>query len=156
MFIYKLETLDKEIWHIMRRICLIYTKYFNEKYQLAGHLFQGRYHAVIVEDDGYLLQTSRHIHLNPVKACMVDRPADYPWSSYTTYLGMQASSLITVEKILGFSGITAGSYIKTLWKTFHSSIQEKKSFRKAWGKMNNGYHGKKFCYCRYRWISCRN
>ena len=61
----QLETKDVEIWHIMRNINLLYTKYFNNKYNFVGHLFQGRYKSEIIENDTYNLETSRYIHLNP-------------------------------------------------------------------------------------------
>ncbi len=55
-----------------------------------GHLFQGRYKSIIVDKDNYLLALSRYIHLNPVRASMVPRPEDYPWSSYCYYIGRAA------------------------------------------------------------------
>ena len=61
-----LETEQTEIWKIMKRINQIYAAYYNEKYRLTGHLFQGRYKSCLVENDSYFLQTSRYIHLNPV------------------------------------------------------------------------------------------
>ncbi len=98
----QIETINCEIWHIMKYINLVYTKYFNEKYNLIGHLFQGRYNAEIIADDAYTLQTSRYIHLNPVKAKMVSNPADYPWSSYNVFMGVQASELVNEYKILKY------------------------------------------------------
>ena len=52
-----------------------------------GHLFQGRYQAVLVERDSYLLELVRYIHLNPVRTGMVKAPRDYPWSGHRAYLG---------------------------------------------------------------------
>jgi len=75
---------------------------FNKKYNLVGHLLQGRYHAEIMEDDAYTLQTSRYIHLNPVKAKMVNNPVDYRWSSYDVYMGIRVSELLSEEKILRY------------------------------------------------------
>ena len=54
------------------------------------------------EDDAYTLQTSRYIHLNPVKAKMVNNPVDYRWSSYDVYMGLRVSELISEEKILRY------------------------------------------------------
>ena len=98
----QLETKDVEIWNIMRYINLAYTKYFNNKYNFIGHLFQGRYKAEIIENDAYNLQTSRYIHLNPVKAKMVEFPIDYKWSSYGAYMGKVKSEIIADEKILSY------------------------------------------------------
>lgn len=78
----QIETKDIKIWEIKRYINLSYTKYFNNKYNFIGNLFQERYRAEIIESDAYNLQTSRYIHLNPVKAAMVEMPVEYKWSSY--------------------------------------------------------------------------
>jgi hypothetical protein len=84
----------------MKYINSLYSKYYNEKYKVVGHLFQGRYHAEIIEDEVYALQISRYIHLNPVKAKMVNNPSMYAWSSYSVYLGSRRSDIVTVDKIL--------------------------------------------------------
>lgn len=94
-----LDTSDKEIWLIMKKINQLYAAYFNEKNQLIGHLFQGRYKSSLVQNDAYFLQTSRYIHLNPVKAKMVSYAEDYLWSSYRTFIGMDQNKIVTVEKI---------------------------------------------------------
>ena len=98
----QIETKDVEIWHIMRYINLLYTKYFNNKYNFIGHLFQGRYKSEIIENDTYNLETSRYIHLNPVKANMVNTPIEYKWSSYDTYMGQRKSEIVSEEKILSY------------------------------------------------------
>lgn len=97
-----LETGEKEIWIIMKRINQLYAAYYNNKYGLIGHLFQGRYRSCLVRDDSYFLQTSRYIHLNPVKAKLVSHPEDYPWSSYRTMIGMACLSMINTEKTLSY------------------------------------------------------
>ncbi|WP_077369471.1 transposase [Anaerosalibacter sp. Marseille-P3206] len=98
----QIETKNVEIWNIMRYINLLYTKYFNNKYNLVGHLFQGRYRAEIIESDSYNLQTSRYIHLNPVKAAMVESPIEYKWSSYGVYMGEIKKDIVTDERILSY------------------------------------------------------
>lgn len=98
----QLETKDIEIWHIMRHLNLLYTKYFNNKYNFIGHLFQGRYKSEIIENDAHNLQTSRYIHLNPVKASMVEYPLEYKYSSYDIYMGYRESDIISDEKILSY------------------------------------------------------
>ena len=67
-----------------------YTRYFNRKHERVGHLFQGRYRGIVVEKERYLLELSRYIHLNPVRAKIVDRPEAYGWSSYRGYIGQQS------------------------------------------------------------------
>ena len=72
---------------IMRHINGAYTTYYNVKRHHAGHLFQGRYKAIVVEADQYALELSRYIHLNPVRAGIVEAPEHYRWSSYSSYVG---------------------------------------------------------------------
>jgi REP element-mobilizing transposase RayT len=62
-----------------------YTQRFNWRHFRSGHLFQGRYKSIIVQNDAYLLQLSYYIHRNPLRAGIVKRLADYPWSSYRVY-----------------------------------------------------------------------
>lgn len=89
----------------MHNINTSYTVHINRKYDRWGHLFQGRYKSIIVDKDNYLLALSRYIHLNPVRASMVSRPEDYPWSSYFYYIGRAAAPpyLYTVSTLAYFS-----------------------------------------------------
>jgi REP element-mobilizing transposase RayT len=82
-----LETMRVFLSEIMRQLNGIYTQHFNRHHRRVGHLFQGRYKAILVEKDSYLLELSRYLHLNPVRAGIVNRPQDYRWSSYLKYLG---------------------------------------------------------------------
>ena len=59
-----------------------YVMYINKTYQRTGTLWEGRYKSTLVDSDNYFLLVSRYIELNPVRANMVDHPAEYPWSSY--------------------------------------------------------------------------
>lgn len=72
---------------MMQRLLTSYTQYFNQKYKRVGHLFQGRYKAMLCDKDGYLLELVRYIHLNPVRAGKVSKAEDYEWSSHCYYLG---------------------------------------------------------------------
>ena len=82
-----LETPQGDLLKVMHGINSGYTGYFNRKYKRTGHLFQGRYKAILVEKDNYLLELSRYVHLNPVRAKAVERPEQYRWSSYCGYIG---------------------------------------------------------------------
>lgn len=62
-----------------------YTSYFNRRHRLVGHLFQGRYKAILIENEGHYWEISRYIHLNPVRARLAERPEDWAWSSYGGY-----------------------------------------------------------------------
>ena len=82
-----METLHPNLSKSVQWINVSYAVYFNRKYKRNGHLFQGRFKSVLVDADSYLKQLSRYIHLNPVRAGIVDRPTDYDWSSYTAFIG---------------------------------------------------------------------
>jgi REP element-mobilizing transposase RayT len=101
-----LETPEGNLSQIMRHINGAYTTYFNVKRKRSGHLFQGRYKAILVEADEYAAELSRYIHLNPVKAGMVTAPEEYEWSSYRHYIGLtEAPAWLKTSFILGwFSG----------------------------------------------------
>ena len=82
-----LETPKGNLLKVMHGINSRYTGYINRRYKRSGHLFQGRYKAIIVDKDAYLLPLSRYLHLNPVRAKIVDKPELYRWSSYPGYIG---------------------------------------------------------------------
>jgi REP element-mobilizing transposase RayT len=97
------ETPRGNLSQIMRHINGAYTTYFNIKRQRSGHLFQGRYKAILVEADAYALELSRYIHLNPVRANMVDKPEDYTWSSYGNYIAQnRVPDWLDTTFILGY------------------------------------------------------
>lgn len=87
---------------LIGRIHSIYTRYFNHKYDYVGHLFQGRHHQELIKNDIQLLEASRYIHLNPVKANLVKYPEHYPWSSYKTLIGRSEDDLICSDVILNY------------------------------------------------------
>ncbi len=82
-----LETPHANLSQILHLLNGSYTTYFNVKRKRAGHLFQGRFKAILVEADQYALELSRYMHLNPVRAGMTKEPATYQWSSYLAYIG---------------------------------------------------------------------
>lgn len=99
------ETPHGNLSEIMRHVNGAYTTYFNVKRKRAGHLFQGRYKAIVVEADEYALELSRYIHLNPVRAGMVSRPEDHEWSSYRCYAGFTTEPVwLTSHLVLGNLG----------------------------------------------------
>jgi REP element-mobilizing transposase RayT len=69
-----------------------FTRYFNKRHTRVGHLYQGRFHATLVDRDAYLLEVTRYVHLNPVRAGLVGRPEEYPWSSYRVYIGAERAT----------------------------------------------------------------
>jgi len=96
-----IETPEGNLSRVMHYINGSYTTYINIKKKRSGHLFQGRYKAILVEQDSYLVELSRYIHLNPVRAGLVDRPEEYPYSSYSVFISGQADDLVRGDLILG-------------------------------------------------------
>ena len=94
-----IETPDKNLSKIMHYLNSSYTTYVNIKRKRSGHLFQGRYKAILVDRDNYLLELNKYIHLNPVRAKMVERPEDHPYSSYDAYISGN-DELVTVAPVL--------------------------------------------------------
>jgi putative transposase len=84
-----------------------YTQYFNRRHQRVGHVFQGRFKAILVQKEAYLLELARYIVLNPVRAQMVRSAKDWPWSSYRATAGYTDNHpCLTTDWILaGFSEI---------------------------------------------------
>ncbi len=85
------ETPDGNLSKGMRQLNGVYTQISNRRYRRSGHLFQGRYKAVLVDRDSYLLELSRYVVLNPVRAGMVRDAGDWLWSSYLAMVGAEAS-----------------------------------------------------------------
>ncbi|MBL4622446.1 MAG: transposase [Immundisolibacteraceae bacterium] len=81
------ETIDGNLSKGMRQLNGVYTQHYNRSHNRAGHVFQGRYKAVHVDKEAYLLELSRYVVLNPVRAGMVDQAADWAWSSYPGMIG---------------------------------------------------------------------
>ncbi len=84
----------------MRKIGTGYTNYFNKRYDRTGHLFQGKYKSVLIENDEYLIHLSRYIHLNPIKnkGASIKQLNKYKYSSYLDYTGkINFPSLISKE-----------------------------------------------------------
>jgi hypothetical protein len=95
------ETPDGNLSIGMRQLNGIYTQAYNRRHRRVGHLFQGRFKAILVEKEGYLLEVCRYVVLNPVRARAVDRPSRWKWSSYGGTAGMsQAHAALTTDWIL--------------------------------------------------------
>jgi putative transposase len=78
---------------VMQPFMVSYTKAVNKQNKRVGPLFQGPFHAKLIKDDGHLLLLSQYIHLNPVRAKLVDKPEDWVYSSYQDYLGLRRGTL---------------------------------------------------------------
>lgn len=85
-----IETPEGNLSRGMRQLNGVYTQQHNRRHSRVGHVFQGRYKAVLVEKQSYLLELARYIVLNPVRAQMVRTAGEWPWSSYRSSIGLQA------------------------------------------------------------------
>lgn len=85
------ETVEGNLAGGMRQLNGVYTQYINRTHARVGHVFQGRYKAILVEKDAYLLELARYVVLNPVRAGMVADTADWPWSSHAALTGAQSA-----------------------------------------------------------------
>src|SRR5664279_2476043 len=85
-----LQTQQPNLSRLMRHINGEYTRAHNRRHGLTGHIFQGRFHAVLVDCDAYLIEVCRYVELNPVRAGLVDKPEDWRWSSFRAHVGLDA------------------------------------------------------------------
>jgi len=92
----------EDVTKAIKRITVSYVYYFNKKYKRVGHLFQDRFKSEVIEQDSNILCLARYIHQNPVKAGIVQKAADYRWSSYSGYLdrGNCLAKMLDVDIIL--------------------------------------------------------
>lgn len=95
-----IKTEEKAPGQFIGRIHSKYTKYYNKKYNCIGHLFQDRYYSEIIKNDSQMIETSRYIHLNPVRANMVKKAEEYRWSSYSMYIGDSEEEIISSDNVL--------------------------------------------------------
>lgn len=82
------QTPDGNLSKGMRQLNGVYTQASNRRHRRVGHLFQGRFKAILVDSDAYLLELTRYIVLNPVRAGMAKKASDWPWSSYRASVGL--------------------------------------------------------------------
>jgi putative transposase len=100
-----LTTVDANLSRAMQQLNGDYAQWWNWRHARAGHVFQARFKAQIVQDDRYLANVCRYIVLNPVRARMVTVPEDWPWSSYRAMTGLDARPVfLDCKRVHGFVG----------------------------------------------------
>jgi len=107
-----LRPMQAKLGHFMRRLLTGHAVTFNLRHHRSGHLFQNRYKSIICEQEPYLLELVRYIHLNPLRAGIVKGIAelnDYPWSGHAVLLGRREMPGQNVEEVLGYFGKRAKS-----------------------------------------------
>jgi putative transposase len=92
---------ESPLGRVMLRIASRYARQVQQRFRTTGHLFECRYHAVLVDADEYLLTLLKYVHLNPVQAGMVSTPDQYAWSSHHAYLGLRVEPWVTTDFGLG-------------------------------------------------------
>ena len=83
-----------------------YAQWFNRRYGFKGHLFEDRFHSEPVESDAHLLELSRYLPLNPVRAGLCSHPSEWPWSSYREMLGRERTGFLSTGPMLALFGRT--------------------------------------------------
>ena len=97
-----IETPDGNLSLGMRQLNGIYTQKYNYLHGKTGHVFQGRYKAILVDKESYLLELCRYVVLNPVRAKIIDKPEEWKWSSYRYTAGIKkAPGFLTADGIIG-------------------------------------------------------
>jgi putative transposase len=119
------ETPEANLSAGMQHLNGSYTSYFNRRHGRVGHLLQGRFKAHLVEDEGYFLEVSRYIHLNPVRARMVDRPEAYRFSSYPGYVRSARSvPWVCYGRVLGEFGSRSSSARRAYGRFVRQGIEQ--------------------------------
>ena len=96
-----IETPEPNLSAGMRHVNGVYTQRFNRAHGRTGHVFQGRFKAVVVEKESHFLEVCRYVVLNPVRAGMLTRAQQWPWSSYRATAGLRtAPAFLTIDEVL--------------------------------------------------------
>jgi putative transposase len=130
-----IETPEGNLSRGMRQLNGCYTQKFNVRHKKTGHVFEGRYKAIIVEKDNYLLELSRYVVLNPLRAHMVENLEDWKWSSYRSTSGIDPDPpCLTTDWLLGqFSG--SKKRAQKLYALFvHGEIPQKSPWKDLKGQ----------------------
>jgi putative transposase len=118
----------------MRHLNGVYTQSYNRRHNKTGHLFQGRYKSILVEANAYLLELSRYIVLNPVKASMVDQVGGWKWSSYQAMIGeCQSPDWLSSDYLMSLFSPQR----KTAIKRYNSFVEAGLKNGPIWSKITN-------------------
>jgi putative transposase len=137
-----IETPDGNLSEGMRQINGIYTQKYNWRHQKTGHVFQGRYKAILVDKESYLLELCRYVVLNPVRANIVARPEKWKWSSYLSTSGKKrAPEYLTTDWILGLFSRNKAEAQKQYRKFVKSGIVGSSPWKNLQGQILLGEEG---------------
>lgn len=128
-----IETPEGNLSRCMRHINGVYTQHFNRRHERVGHLFQGRFKAILVEKDSHLLELCRYVVLNPVRAGLARGASAWKWSSYRATAGTaQPVECLSVDWVLSQFGVRRRE-AQAEYRKFVSAGKEKESI---WEKMS--------------------
>ena len=128
------ETPDGNLAQGMRHFNGVYTQRFNRRHGRTGHVFQGRYKAILVQKDGYLLELARYIVLNPLRAHMVRSAKGWPWSSYQATAGLiKVPDWLETDWILS----TFSQRRSQALERYRAFVAEGKNQPSPWGRLKN-------------------
>jgi len=137
-----IETLESNLSRGMKQLDGIYTQKFNNKYKRVGHLFQGRYKAILVEKESYLLELSRYIVLNPVRAGIVSQLEEWPWSSYCAIIGkVKKPEFLIIDWILSQFSLDKKKAIEEYKQFVISGYNKEFPYNKLVGQIILGSEG---------------
>ncbi len=136
------ETPEGNLSQGMRQLNGVYTQKFNQRYDSAGHLFQGRYKAILIEKESYLLSLCRYVVLNPVRAGIVHSPEQWIWNSYRATAGLtKKPPFLTIDWLLSQFGETREEAVKSYREYIHGSIEGETLWNELKGQMFLGSKG---------------
>ena len=139
---------ENGISKMMQSLGRYYVQYINYNYQRTGTLWEGRYKATLIDSNAYLLTCMRYIEMNPVRAGMVERPGDYPWSSYLHTAQGKADTLITPHRLYQRLDKTDAGRRSAYKQLFRTTLSEstlndiRESTNKAWVLGNDRFKKK--------------
>lgn len=129
-----IETPEANLSKGMRQLNGEYTRQFNRSTRRVGHVFQGRYKAIHVEKEVYLLELSRYVVLNPVRAHMVREAGDWPWSNYRATIGQTiAPTWLNTEWVLA----SFDTKLSRAIKGYQLFVQMGKEQASPWSEIKN-------------------
>jgi len=129
-----IETPDANLSKGMRQLNGVYTQRFNRAHRRVGHVFQGRFKAILIQKENHLLEVARYVVLNPVRAQMVRTADDWPWSSYRATAGMaKVPCWLTTDWLLSAFGVQRSAAIDA-YKQFVTAGGEQPS---PWAALKN-------------------
>jgi putative transposase len=131
-----IETPNGNLSKGMRQVVGVYTQTYNRRHDKCGHLFQGRYKAILIEREGHLLEVIRYVLLNPVRASATQTPAEWPWSSYRGTCGTgEVHPCLSVDWVLGNFGSNRQTAVNRLRAFVRDGMKADNPFHKVRGQI---------------------